>query len=649
MRACLISSRDDPQGEIARSCRRRAELLARRHEVTVVYPFEAKERMSQPSGSAFRELFAGEASDLAGMAFTFEDHRYAAEVLEAIERAYGSTGPDFIEACDRGAPGLVALQARRTAQAPLRNTSFVVRLVGSGELRAVYDHALSSPPARRLCDLEREQLRLADRIVWPGGDLLDLYRRYYSFELPEAIRVAEPFPLSPGPPRVPGQDAHGPLRLLYVGELRRHEGALDLAVACLRLPVDDWVLTMAGPDTPTAPAGSSIQLTIEAMFAEDPRLQIVEGPPDAWPDLLAGNDLLVIPATFAAWPEVAMQAMKAGVPVLATPVGGLTELVDHGTTGWLAASSGPEPLREALLEILQQRPALQRMRQSGESFERLRGLVSAQPADEAYELLLGAEPAAQHAKRRPHKSSVEPLVSGIVPYFHAAAYVEEAVASLLAQTHGRIEVIVVNDGSFEESDGVLDRLAANPRVTVVTKPNGGDGSARNLGAIMARGEYVAMLDADNVLEPDFVARALEAFAWNPELAYVSCWLRFITPDGSMHAAPAGYAPLGNTVLRDDDENWDADALALMPRRLFTELGYRYEEMAVTTSDWEFYRRLREDERFGAVIPARLARYRVVPDSVLRSFEGQAQRRAWGEALDRRRLRNPAGYWGEAAG
>jgi glycosyltransferase involved in cell wall biosynthesis len=235
------------------------------------------------------------------------------------------------------------------------------------------------------------------------------------------------------------------------------------------------------------------------------------------------------------------------------------------------------------------------------------------------------------------------LVTAIVPYHHASAHVEEAVSSLLTQSHRNLEVLVINDGSFEEEDEVLDRLARDRRVEVVTQLNSGESSARNLGALLARGEYLAMLDADNILEPDFVARALETLRFDPSLAYVTCWLRHIWPDGSW-ADGAGYAPLGNRVLSGDSydsyesNNWDGDAIALFPRHLFSELGFRYEPVAGLQADWELYRHLRQDGRFGAVIPAQLARYRIRPDSLSRGYELAIQQRSWGEARARRRKR-----------
>ena len=222
-----------------------------------------------------------------------------------------------------------------------------------------------------------------------------------------------------------------------------------------------------------------------------------------------------------------------------------------------------------------------------------------------------------------------------MPYYRCAEHVEEAIDSLFAQTHARVEAVIVNDGSFEEADEVLGRLAERPGVRVVTQLNGGEAAARNLAIQLAEGEYLVMLDADNVLEPEFVARALDVFRRDPTLAYVSSWLRFIGEDGSPYPDCAGCAHLGNRVMRDDAVNWDGDTLAMVPRALLADLGFFHETEATTHTDWEFYRRLREENRFGMVIPEPLARYRVRAGSLMRTWSAEALDRGWLETTDRR--------------
>jgi glycosyltransferase involved in cell wall biosynthesis len=231
-------------------------------------------------------------------------------------------------------------------------------------------------------------------------------------------------------------------------------------------------------------------------------------------------------------------------------------------------------------------------------------------------------------------------VTGVVTYFGEHEHVREAVSSLLAQTHAELEVLVVNDGSFEAEDAVLAELADEDRVRVLHKPNGGEASARNLAALEAEGDYLLFLDADNTLEPEFVARALAMLEADPELAYVTTWLRFFAEDEAEleRVGTRGFAALGNAVRSDDAINSDGDTLALMPRRLFSRDGFRYEESAALMADWEFYRRLREAGRYGTVIPALLGNYRVRGASLSREIQGDLHAIAWDEALSRRQLR-----------
>lgn len=635
MRICIISPERSPWGGIGHSLRDLATLLASRHEVTLIHS-GAEEGTYRPEPAlGVREVIASPSGELAEMEFSCEEHRASAAVLEAIERAYrDSQGPDYLEVCDYRAQGLVPLQARRAGHPLLRKTLVGVRLSGTVELISLHDGTVEYG-MRIVSDLEREQFRLADRLLWRGGDTLDLYRRYYSdLELPEAVRIRPPTPAAGRGSDPPPAEADAPLRLLYVGRLQRFKGAIELVEACLGLPRDDWELTMIGADTKTGPIGYSTRSTIEVLCRGDPRIRL-EGPcaHEELQGRWAEHDLLVIPSLFEPWSNVAIEAMLAGLPILATPVGGPAEIVDPGVTGWHTDGLGPDSLRRALCELLEDRDEIERVRASGAVGERVRALTEPGSVTASYEELL----ATARPPRAPGSPGREPPVTAIVPYHCASAYVEAAVRSLLGQTHRNLDVVIVNDGSFEPEDEVLTHLSAEPRVTVVTQLNRGEPAARNLGAALATGDYLALLDADNVLEPDFVARAVAILENEPVLAYVTCWLSQIDPSGSPR--PGGYAPLGNSVSREQQLNWDGDALAVLRRELFSELGYRYEPSAALASDWELYRVLRGGGRFGAVIPERLARYRVVSGSLSRIHEEWIHTHAWDESKARLRLRS----------
>ena len=100
----------------------------------------------------------------------------------------------------------------------------------------------------------------------------------------------------------------------------------------------------------------------------------------------------------------------------------------------------------------------------------------------------------------------EPLVSVLVPVLNVAGLLPRCLDSLLAQTHRPLEIIVVNDGSTDGSGAVIDSYAArHPEVRPVHQQHRGLGPARNAALALTHGEYVAMVDADDWVEPGFIA------------------------------------------------------------------------------------------------------------------------------------------------
>ena len=96
-----------------------------------------------------------------------------------------------------------------------------------------------------------------------------------------------------------------------------------------------------------------------------------------------------------------------------------------------------------------------------------------------------------------------PILSIIVPAYNAEKFLEGTVSSILEQTFKKFELILVNDGSQDNSFAIMKKLAEkDPRIVVLNKVNGGVCSARNLGLNHSTGKYVGFIDADDLIEPD---------------------------------------------------------------------------------------------------------------------------------------------------
>jgi glycogen synthase len=580
-----------------------------------------------PSG--IRIVFAPEpaAKDVGSFYNAF--HLWSARAYEAVRKLYADGGPQIVEFPDFLGEGAVTVQARRTLDPALRNTAVLVRNYTSREMCDVLDGYLSQDVAGRMAyELERYALRYADHMVWPGGDVLQSYRRFYGEERlapPELIRhVVERECSVEDDGKLP-EDAT--LKLVYVGRLERRKGVQNLVRAVTALERDDWHLTLVGGDTDTGPLAVSMRAQLELMVAGDPRISFRDPVSRAGLfELLGAHHVAVYPSLWECWPFVALHAFDRNRPVIATPTGGFVEMVTTDG-GWLSRDTSVPALRRTIGDVLDSRDTLRGLVKAQQPRNELTRLADTEAIKERYLGLAETSAKVPRARRLP---VARPLVSVIVPYFRMDAFVEDTLQSIFGQTYSPLEVIVVNDGSFRSQDWKLGDLATRYPITVLTQQNSGLGAARNYGVSQSRGRYVFPLDADNLATPTFVQRCVEVLEQDDEVAYVNSWVRYIDERGEPHPQPVeGYQPLANNVAAVEELNVAGDAAAVIRRRVF-DLGNWYSVDATSYEDWLFYRQLERNGLRGLAIPERLVLYRVREGSMVREIALPHHERLLGE-------------------
>ncbi len=98
---------------------------------------------------------------------------------------------------------------------------------------------------------------------------------------------------------------------------------------------------------------------------------------------------------------------------------------------------------------------------------------------------------------------IEKKVSVIVPIYNAEKYLNKCLESIIGQTYKNLEIILVDDGSSDNSPTICDAWAQiDSRIRVIHKKNGGVSSARNAGIDLAQGDYIGFVDADDWIEPN---------------------------------------------------------------------------------------------------------------------------------------------------
>ena len=226
-----------------------------------------------------------------------------------------------------------------------------------------------------------------------------------------------------------------------------------------------------------------------------------------------------------------------------------------------------------------------------------------------------------------HAKTLEPLISVIMPCFNNSSTIERSVNSALDQSYQNIEIILVDDGSTDNSREIaLDFRDKDARLKVISKSNQGPGPARNRGLKEARGEFVAFLDADDYWDTDCLYKLHEALVGNDaELAY--CGWQNIGKDGKGGEPfiPPDYAGIEKVELLLGGCRWPIHA-ALTYKTAIFEVG-GFDERWTSCMDYDLWLRM-ASTRMIVRVPEVLAYY-VHHD---------------GEQITKNRLRSAVNHW-----
>ncbi|WP_395665047.1 glycosyltransferase family 2 protein [Methylocella sp.] len=223
-----------------------------------------------------------------------------------------------------------------------------------------------------------------------------------------------------------------------------------------------------------------------------------------------------------------------------------------------------------------------------------------------------------------------PPLSIVIPAYNVAPYIEAAVRSALAQTMRDLEVVVVDDGSTDDTPRVLARLAAaldDPRLRILRQDNGGLSAARNAGILAARGEFIGLLDGDDVWLPQKAALHLGVMTGDPSIGLTFSHSEYMTEAGARSGdillAGKAHPSLHDMIRRNHFGN---GSTVVARRACFEEAGLFLPELR-SCEDYEMWRRILWMTGYEAqLIPRPLTLYRLRESSLSfdsRKFVGYA--------------------------
>lgn len=179
------------------------------------------------------------------------------------------------------------------------------------------------------------------------------------------------------------------------------------------------------------------------------------------------------------------------------------------------------------------------------------------------------------------------LVSVIIPCFNAERWIAEAIDSCLQQTYPNLEILVIDDGSTDNSLEIIKSYG--DKITWLTQPRSGGNHARNKGFALSQGEYIQFLDADDYILPEKIARQVD-FLEHHQADIVYCDWRYQhhLPDGSSYLDKIEYPGEQEDILESLLANWWVAVAALFYTRKAVENSDGWDETLPVAQDRDFF-------------------------------------------------------------
>ncbi len=224
-------------------------------------------------------------------------------------------------------------------------------------------------------------------------------------------------------------------------------------------------------------------------------------------------------------------------------------------------------------------------------------------------------------------SEGKPLVSIIIPAYNAAHYIAQAIDSALTQTYTNIEIIVAHRDSGDGTMAILEPYIAKKTIIYLAQDGKGLSNARNVAIRHARGEFITLLDADDIFLPERVAKQVEYFLAHPkcDVCYAPSW--YFTDSKPKDLLKLNYAYYsGDAVLSHLlNRNFIAPSNVMLRRSVIDRAGF-FNENLRRSEDWEYWLRLTHQGAQFCFIPDILGKLRIHADSMSYSWTAKMEER-----------------------
>lgn len=356
-------------------------------------------------------------------------------------------------------------------------------------------------------------------------------------------------------------------------------------------------------------------------------LLVLEGeqPPDTVIKLLEQAHLVIVPSLVDNLPYTVLEAMHLGKIVLASKQGGQSEVIQNGVNGFLFDHQITDDFSRQLRHILSlDSETLNQVSENAQKTihkDYTPAVIYQNKIQLINDYIAGKEDNSNYPFLSIHSKQLfgeevtltGALLSVIIPYFNMGEFIDECVQSVIKAAVSETEIIIVNDGStLETSLKSLREIGEKYPVKIVHKKNEGLALARNFGADVATGKFIAFLDPDDTVETDYYSKALSVLTSKSNVHFVGCWSNYI---GNANGCWPAFNPEPPLLLF---HNLVSSTLVFR-RSSFLSYGKYDPVFEYGMEDWDSVVNMIENNCGGLVLPEPLFNYRVRKKSMARNF------------------------------
>lgn len=214
----------------------------------------------------------------------------------------------------------------------------------------------------------------------------------------------------------------------------------------------------------------------------------------------------------------------------------------------------------------------------------------------------------------------EPLVSVVIATYNMGQYLADAVRSVLNQTWKNLELIVIDDGSTDNTPQVMEPLLADPRVKYLPQKNAGQPKAKNAGIKACQGDFIAFCDGDDLWAPRKLELQMACMQENPHVGVVYSRVDYMDQDGrfTRHDQPHGHS--GKITDQLIVYNFIPFGTAMVRKRVLDQCGI-FDETLPMGIDWDLWLRISTAWEF-RFLPEVTYLYREWPGQMSKNFRGR---------------------------